>query len=357
MINMKKPLRIVVCGTTFGRIYLEAIKQLRDEYKLVGILARGSKQAVQCAQKYGVTLYTDVNQIIKEEVDVACVVVRSTVVGGMGSYLANTLLMKGIHVIQEHPVHHNELAECFRNARKSSCFYYLNTFYPDLITVHNFIDTAVKILKTSKLNYIEVSCSIQVLFPLIDILGKVLSGFRPWSFTTIPRSTKNDPFNTVIGEIKGFPIALRIQNQINPTDPDNNTHLLHRIVIGTDSGNLIMTDSHGTVLWCPNMYVPRGKDGVLDMFGTSSFLNLPVMEEVVSIKNTTFQSIFTEIWPNAMKRSLLRFSEMTISGKNDSSLTQYMLTACQVWQDISNKLEPVQIINENQINPITLSDL
>jgi thiazolinyl imide reductase len=353
---MEKPLRVVVCGTTFGRIYLDAIRQLAKEYKLVGIVARGSEQAGQCAQEYGVPLYVDVNQLTKEETDVACVVVRSTVVGGKGSYLANTLLMKGIHVLQEHPVHHDDLVACFRNARQHSCCYYLNSFYPDLVTVHSFIATALKVLENSKLNYIEASCSLQVLFPLVDILGKMLGGFRPWSLTTVAKSTA-DPFSILVGQIKGVPITLRIKNQINPADPDNNTHLLHRIVIGTDSGNLIMTDSHGIVLWCPHMHVPRREDGVLDIYGTSSFLRLPVLEEVVSLKNNTFQSIFTEVWPSAMKCSLQRFRKIIMYGKNDNSLSQYMLTTCQIWQDISNQLEPVQIITGNRLNPITLSEL
>ena len=357
MIHMEKPLRIVVCGTTFGRIYLDAIRRLEKEYELVGIVARGSEQARQCAQEYGVPLYDDVNQLTKEKTDAACVVVRSTVVGGKGSYLANTLLMKGIHVLQEHPVHHDDLAECFRNARQYSCCYDLNSFYPDLVTVQGFINTARNVLKNSKVNYIEASCSLQVLFPLIDILGKVLGGFRPWSFTTAIKSTAEDPFCTLAGHIKGSPVVLRVQNQMNPKDPDNNTHLLHRIVIGTDSGSLMMTDSHGIVLWCPAMYVPRREDSVLDIYGTSPFLCLPLIEEVVSLKNKTFQDIFTQVWPLAMKCSLQRFRKIILSGKNDNRLSQYMLTACQVWQDISNQLEPVQLITENRLHPITLSDI
>lgn len=70
-----------------------------------GILARGSDNAVACAQGYNVPLYTDINQLPHNGINVACVVVRSTVVGGQGTKLANDLLMRGIHVIQEHPVH------------------------------------------------------------------------------------------------------------------------------------------------------------------------------------------------------------------------------------------------------------
>ncbi len=45
MIKAEQRLRVVVCGTTFGRVYLRGIAQLPEEFELVGILARGSDNA------------------------------------------------------------------------------------------------------------------------------------------------------------------------------------------------------------------------------------------------------------------------------------------------------------------------
>ena len=352
-----KPLRVVVCGTTFGRFYLRSIKQLANEFALVGILARGSSQAVQCAREYNVPLYTSVEQLTTENVDLACVVVRSTVVGGKGTTLANDLLRKGIHVLQEQPVHHDELAQCLRSARQAACCYRLNSFYPDLELVRNFIVTARQALRQSEAVYIDAACSIHVLFPLVDILGQSLEGFRPWNFLTAANPGTTDPFSCLHGQLKGIPIHLRVQNQINPADPDNYTHLLHRIVIGTDSGSLMLTDSQGLVLWSPRLYVGHRVNGVLDTEGADPLLDLSTTELVQPFRPASFRQVFANYWPDSISHSLSRFREAILSRENDQALAQYQLTACQVWQDISQKIGPARLIDAQPPKPAALAGI
>jgi len=55
-------------------------------------------------------LYTDLNDLPRD-IDAACVVVKSSVLGGKGTDLAIGLMNKGIHVLLEQPVHHNDLSE------------------------------------------------------------------------------------------------------------------------------------------------------------------------------------------------------------------------------------------------------
>lgn len=43
--------KIVVCGTHFGKVYLKGIEKLKEKCELVGIVARGSEQAQKCAPK------------------------------------------------------------------------------------------------------------------------------------------------------------------------------------------------------------------------------------------------------------------------------------------------------------------
>ena len=79
-----RKLRVIVCGVGFGRYYIEAILRLPDLFELVGILSRGSKNSIKLAEKYGVPLMTDIEEISKENVDAVCVVVKSSIVGGNG---------------------------------------------------------------------------------------------------------------------------------------------------------------------------------------------------------------------------------------------------------------------------------
>lgn len=357
MTNPKQRLRVVVCGTTFGRIYLSGIAQLAEEFELVGILARGSDNAKACARQYNVPLYNDVNELPHNEIDVACVVIRSAVIGGLGTTVANKLLMKGIHVIQEHPVHHDELVECLRNARQSNCHYCINSFYPDVEPVHRFIVTARQALQQREAVYIDAACSIIVLYPLVDILGQFLGGFRHWSFSAATDGSKSMPLTSLCGQIGGVPLTLRVQNQMDPDDPDNSANLLHRIELCTNGGSLILTDTHGPVLWNHCMHVPRRKDGVLDMFGSAPILDLPTTELIEPLKKNSFKTVFTHLWPESIKTALCRFRQKIVSGENDTRSNQYQLTACRVWQDIGQELGPAQIISSKNPQPLVLAGM
>ncbi|MCZ6145127.1 Gfo/Idh/MocA family oxidoreductase, partial [Escherichia coli] len=58
---------------------------------------------------FGIPLYTSPEQITRMP-DIACIVVRSTVAGGTGTQLARHFLTRGVHVIQEHPLHPDDIS-------------------------------------------------------------------------------------------------------------------------------------------------------------------------------------------------------------------------------------------------------
>ncbi|GHM26295.1 hypothetical protein ECZU45_00820 [Escherichia coli] len=62
--------------------------------------------------------------------DIACIVVRSTVAGGTGTQLARHFLTRGVHVIQEHPLHPDDISSLQTLAQEQGCCYWVNTFYP-----------------------------------------------------------------------------------------------------------------------------------------------------------------------------------------------------------------------------------
>lgn len=86
--------RVIVCGTNFGRIYIEGITRKTTKCKLVGILSKGSQQSRKCAESNGVPLYTNVSQISSSEVDIVCVAVKSSITGGKGTEIAKECLKK-----------------------------------------------------------------------------------------------------------------------------------------------------------------------------------------------------------------------------------------------------------------------
>ena len=102
--------KIIVCGVRFGQFYLEAVSKSED-YELAGILSTGSQKSMECANLYGVKQYSSVNQL-PNDIDIACVVVRTGTLGGNGIELVEQLMKRKIHVLLEQPVHVEELKMC-----------------------------------------------------------------------------------------------------------------------------------------------------------------------------------------------------------------------------------------------------
>ena len=121
--------RVVIVGAKFGETYLNAFMQPQEGLELVGLLAQGSPRAKELAQAFGIPLYTSLEQI-KEMPDIACIVVRSTVAGGSGTQLARHFLTHGAHVIQEHPLHPDDVRSLQALAQEQGRCYWVNTFYP-----------------------------------------------------------------------------------------------------------------------------------------------------------------------------------------------------------------------------------
>ena len=113
--------RVLIVGAKFGEMYLNAFMQPPEGLELVGLLAQGSARSRE--------LYTSPEQIPRMP-DIACIVVRSTVAGGTGTQLARHFLTRGVHVIQEHPLHPDDISSLQTLAQEQGCCYWVNTFYP-----------------------------------------------------------------------------------------------------------------------------------------------------------------------------------------------------------------------------------
>ena len=71
-------MKAIVCGTTFGQSYINAIKKINN-IELVGILAFGSSRSKRCAEEHNVPLYVDVDSI-PGNIDIAFVIIKSSVI-------------------------------------------------------------------------------------------------------------------------------------------------------------------------------------------------------------------------------------------------------------------------------------
>ncbi|MFC0104866.1 Gfo/Idh/MocA family oxidoreductase [Kibdelosporangium aridum] len=336
-------MKVVVCGTGFGRIYLRGIAA-DPRFELAGILARGSERSRVCADEYGVPLYTSAEEV--PDVDLVCVVVPNGVGGGPGAHLAQEFLERGIGVLLEHPIHARELADCVRVATRRQVPFHLNTFYVHLEPVRRFLAGAKELLKTQQPLYVEATGAVHVSYDLLDIVGHTVGALNPWALADPPEvparvlgaTTGRFPYRTLDAVIGGVPVTLRIHNDVDPRDPDHHTHLHHRVVLGTDAGTLTLASTHGPVLWSPSMQVP--KDG-----------ELATVPGVVPIGPPTAPSVretFDSVWPAGVRHAL---------DFEQSKGMQYYLTLSKLWEDLINRLGyPVEVSNP-PVRPVPADDL
>jgi thiazolinyl imide reductase len=353
-----RPLRVLVCGTNFGRLYAETVRD-RDGWTLTGILARGSAASRAYAERLGVPFHTSVEDVPAGSVDIACVVVGSAVSGGPGTELARRLLAKGVHVLQEHPVHPAELADCARDARRHGVQYRITTHYPNTAPVRQFIDAAQRLTARQRPLFVDAATPVHLMQPLVDILGRALGGLRPWRFAPpapLPEGFGPHPFRTLQGVVAGVPLTLRVHHQMDPADRDNHALHWHRIAVGTEGGVLTLADTHGPVLWSPRLHAGRGADHrlVLDGPGTAH-LDLPTT--TVAGTTGTFRTVFADVWRDAIGRSLDALAAAVAAGGDPLPAAQYDLAVCRAWADLAAVLGPPEIVRPPAPRPLAAHEV
>ncbi|HEU4421789.1 MAG TPA: Gfo/Idh/MocA family oxidoreductase [Pilimelia sp.] len=360
-------MRVVVCGARFGQVYLEAFRAPDLPFELAGVLANGSERSRACARFYGVPLYRRPDDL-PDDIDIACVVIRGGLLGGRGAELAQALMSRGIHVLQEHPLHHDELAACLRTARRNKVIYQLNSFYVHVAPVRRFLAAARELLRRQPARYVDAACGFQLAYSLLDILGQALGGVRPWGFPDLPelppdvrKLTELDvPFRGLDGVLAGVPVTLRVQNQMDPADPDNYAHLMHRVTIGTEAGNLTLVGTHGPIVWSARPDFPR------EVAGTAATPHFDAHTNPYDGTSATvigpgavpdYLDVFRTMWPAGVGHALRDLRAAIEAGDDPLRRGQYHLTLCQLWQDITARIGPPELLHAPPPRPLTAGDV
>lgn len=352
--------RVVVCGTRFGRVYLAAFRQRDFPFELAGIVARGSERSRACAERYGVPLYSSPGEV-PDDVSIACVVVSAAMNGGRGTDLAKAFLARGIHVLQEHPLHHDELADCLAFARRHGVVYRMNTHYVHVAPVHRFIAAARELLSHQDPVFVDAMCAFPVTYSLADILGRALGRLQPWRFAepvplARPLRQASDaaaPFRGLDGVVGGVPLTLRIQNQLHPTDPDNYYHLFHRISLGTEGGNLTLVNTHGPVLWTPRPHMPADvKNGAEPEDSAAEYLRYPSATVLGPPESPIWREIMGSLWPRAVGRALGELQQAIGAAEDPLRHGQYHLSLCRLVQDLTGQCGQPEFIRDQAPRPL-----
>ncbi len=337
--------RAIVVGATFGAVYAEALAAPHSPVELVGLLSTGSIASAKLADRLGVSLYTRLGGL--PPVDVAFVVVRSGVVGGEGTQICEQLLARGIHVMQEQPVHADEILSLLRVAKANSRLYAVNDFYSRIAPTRQFICAAKALDKVACIRYVHARSSIHVAYPLFTILGAVVGPLTPARIMVPQRigSTASTESSFVAGRIVlgDVTVDLLIQNELCANDPDNHARLMHTITVGSDAGELVLAHTHGSTRWHPRPHVEAGATEVR------------IAEPVgVDFELTTAQ-VRNELWPGAVRLAASDFIESIDRGR--TVISQRFVRATRLWSDFTSAMGPATLIDPEPPVRISASEL
>ncbi|MDY9127776.1 yersiniabactin biosynthesis oxidoreductase YbtU, partial [Escherichia coli] len=216
--------------------------------------AQGSARSRELAHAFGIPLYTSPEQITRMP-DIACIVVRSTVAGGTGTQLARHFLTRGVHVIQEHPLHPDDISSLQTLAQEQGCCYWVNTFYPHTRAGRTWLRDAQQLrrclAKTPPV--VHATTSRQLLYSTLDLLLLALG--------VDAAAVECD----VVGSFSDFhclrlfwpegEACLLLQRYLDPDDPDMHSLIMHRLLLGWPEGHLSLEASYGPVIWSSSLYV------------------------------------------------------------------------------------------------------
>lgn len=358
---MRSKPRVLVCGTNYGRFYLSAFIQENCGFELAGILATGSARSQALAKEFGVPLYSTTDQL-PVNIDFACVAVKSTLLGGAGTRIALELLRRGIHVVQEHPLHSADLAEVLRLARQLGLQYHVNSNFVHVGAVQIFMDYVCQSACYERPRFIDLTTALP--YSALDIVGQALGTLEPFNLhiTLEPLATSGNvaPFCCLGGEIAGIPVSCKVQNYFDPDDSLHNYLVMHRICIGAESGNVSLLNPFGPVIWTQGY--PRSDKSEQLGAGPATVMaghfgagreagTAPTSVQFTAEDAPSYGEIFSIHWPRAILHALETLHHAAERGETPPFQQEGYLTAlARAWVEVMRLCgKPVAVPRKKRI--------
>lgn len=353
-----KKWKTVVCGTGFGMFYIESIKRAFSEFDLTGIVARGSERSKKCAAKYGVQLFKSIDDV-PYDVDLACVAVRSSSLGGYGTDMSLEFLKRGINVILEQPVHHDDLKKCFIIAQKNKCHFMTGDLYLNMPEIRRFLQVC-RFFRSNgeKIEFIKAGSCVQALYPFVEILIQLVPGGE---IKVDYVSDQLGDFKQIIGKIGDIPFSFQFNNSMNPKDPDNHMQILHSFSCYYQSGRLELVDTRGPLIWYPRMNMPWS---VLDGGGFPEkypehmqVAGMDILTENLSQLTKPYYQMAEESWVNCISMDLHKIKEMSNDKKQFIIKAHQEQKASRLWNELTQKFGYASLNNSLDPKPVLSKNL
>ncbi len=239
-----KRLRVLVCGSNYGRVYFEALRRRPDRFQPAGLLARGSGRSRELAAAAGVPMYRAAGEL-PPDIDLAC-----AAVGTAAGQIVVELLGRGVHVLCEHPQPGEFLERAFEAATASGAVFHLNAHFGLLPAARAWIREGRRRIQAERPLFLTTMATDRSLYSLLDMLGQALGGVAMSGFD---HAEPAGPLALLHGELGGVPAAFAIQAGSSSGErlPDGSPQYVldHRAALGFSEGILTLLSIAGPVVW------------------------------------------------------------------------------------------------------------
>lgn len=239
-------LRVLVCGSSYGRIYFEALGLKREHYEPVGLLARGSEGSQKLAGNLLLPLFRTVHELPRR-IDLACVAL-----GAAAGDVVLDLLRRGIHVLCEHPQRPDFLRAALETAASGGAVFHVNAHFGSLPAARAWIQEARERREAEPPLFLGAMATDRSLYSLLDIAGQALGRLEIAGFGGA--DAEDRPLVTLRGRLGGVPALLEVQRALGKL-PDGSPEYVvdHRVALGFSEGVLTLLSVCGPVVWNHNL--------------------------------------------------------------------------------------------------------
>ena len=240
-----KRLKVLLCGSHYGRSYLPALEASPPAYELVGLLARGSLRSQELAAELRIPLVRSVSEL-RGTVDIACAALG---VSGCGQVLE--LLERSTSVLCEHPQSPQFLQSAFDVSARRGVGFHVNAHFAYLKAPAAFVDASQQCCRVARPLFLDVMLTDRAMYAALDILRRAIGSCQVDAFSRMSRSK---PFTILRGRLAGIPTTFQIQESFAADGervPDSSPAYLVdcRLTLGFSTGILSLGSIHGPVIW------------------------------------------------------------------------------------------------------------
>lgn len=229
---------LVLCGTGFGDDHLAALATLRDRLQPIGVFAEADATARALAERIGVPHWTQPEQL-PAEAGGGWVSARGH--GTSPGARTADLLSRGIPVLTDAALGHDELTHCLRLARRSDATLRIGIPVSGLPATQRFLGAAQVVRERQAIRHVAASCHRDDLQPLLDVLATAIGRVRPWQ---IDASFSGGPWATLSLRLADVPVLLRVRSH-DSCEPSASMD----IALDAGSGELSLHGVQGPVTW------------------------------------------------------------------------------------------------------------